>query len=853
MKHSDKKVSKIIFSELLNDKTNGKVLPFIFQLLLLFIALSGFVYCVSTSIQMPISYVKIALICFVSLFICALFTLNKRLYIWFLGIFGLVVFCILFLIKALRSRIFEAFEFCYNLTIKIVIDQGYVNYQSAMTKDITEQLAQPELVNSYFYCVIIVLAIVFSVLFTSTMMKRSLVWLSVLPCFIVLTPSLYFGAVPSGSAFCIFISGIIGCYSESIAYFVYKNSRKNKDTEDNDKNLGYVMRCSVNGFASTVVVLVASLLIYSSVYSNDILQFDSVRKILDDVAVKIMNNLFYEQYETADGAIGGLLNGDVLELKAPNFRQLPVMTVTTRTNTTLYLRGWIGDTLTDEGWKVLNESDTENYRDVVSGNFDQYTQMYDYTKLVSEKELLQASADNDTSALGFIYDTVNIKAKFTKSLMVFLPVTGLDDDIEGDYSGIETIGDKICFFENRRPNGNSYTIDTVVQNFYNAQAYSDFQQKQEDYMFMAKLIENKQVELNEEEQFIYDERQYRKYVEENYLDVPNGAEFLSDLSQEVTAGFSDNFSKALAIERYFKNNYNYSINFPQHEGTALEKIQYMIENTQTAYCTYYATAMTIMMRSLNIPARYVTGYHAMVVPKNDKNLYTREIVDEDYHAWVEVYFDGIGWITFDPTPGIGGDQLIRDYSFLEESGDGDTAHESESITINNPEDDQEPENSIDVDDQLHQTDFSLPMWLWIIIVAVSVILFLMILSSISIVLINRRFNKKFKIISNMPPTQMVSALYPWILRLLSSLGYTPQPGESVVEFAKRVDAVFMTDPGLGTIINILEMTQFSENTVDPADAVMVKNYFERLSIMVFFSLNIFKKYYYMATINKKQN
>ena len=126
----------------------------------------------------------------------------------------------LFILRSVSNRIYDAFSFCYNLTIHIVVEEGYTNYKSAMTENITDRLSDTELVSGYFYCVIIVLAVVFSVLFASTMLKKSLVWVAVLPCFIILTPSLFFGAVPRRPAFGLFISGIIGCYAESIAYTV---------------------------------------------------------------------------------------------------------------------------------------------------------------------------------------------------------------------------------------------------------------------------------------------------------------------------------------------------------------------------------------------------------------------------------------------------------------------------------------------------------------------------------------------------------------------------------------------------------------------------------------------------------
>ena len=855
MKRSEKVIPKLIYIEPFKMKKGKNILPFIFQLLLLWLSLTGFVYCIATSVKMPISLLTISVICLPCLLISALFTVNKKLYITFISIFGGVVLCVLFLLRSLRDRIIEAFIFCYNLTIQIVVDEGYTNYKSAMTEDITDKLADPNTVNGYFYCVVIVLIIVFSVLFTSTMMKRSFVWLNTLPCFLVLTPSLYFGAVPSGPAFCLFISGIIGCYAESIVYAVHKNSvKKGVGASRNHNRLGYVAHCAANGFYCAVTVLIVSLSISSVVYSNDVLQIDSVREIIDNAAMKLMNKFFYEQYESAEGAIGGLLDGNVLKLETPNFRELPVMTVTTRTNTSLYLRGWIGDELCDDGWLILDEEDTENYKNAVSEQFDQYTQLYRYTKLVSKSELSSAETSADTAKLGFVYDTVNIKAKFTKSLMMFVPVTGINNIVEGQYRGITTIGDNISFFDDKRPASNSYTIDAALQSFSDRDFYSNFEEKQKNYLFMANAVLVKQSGLNEEEQFMYDERKYKEYVQNTYLSLPQDIEFLSSLAEEITENYNDDFDKALVLERYFKTDYNYARSFTNSEDTPVDKIRYMIETSKTGYCTYYATAMTLMVRSLGIPARYVTGYHAMVVPETGKSKYTREIIDENYHAWVEVYFDGIGWLTFDPTPGIGGNQIIRDYGYLDDPAP-DT-QEPETPYVESPvvsdDGDIDDSNSVDVGNEMPIPEDNLPGWVITLIVIVAVIVIVSVGAAVTIILINGKFNKYRDYVFRLPPTEMVSTLYSSILRLLGSLGYRPENGEPIHHFADRVDNAFNLTTRLRSIIDVLEMTQFSKNTVDEQTAQTIGLYFDQLSMIALKRHNVFKKYYYMATINKKK-
>ena len=80
------------------------------------------------------------------------------------------------------AKIIESFVFCYNLTIDIMVEQGYTNYKSSMTQDITELLLDEQYMSECFYTVIIVLSIIFSVLFASTLLKRSLIWIAALPC-----------------------------------------------------------------------------------------------------------------------------------------------------------------------------------------------------------------------------------------------------------------------------------------------------------------------------------------------------------------------------------------------------------------------------------------------------------------------------------------------------------------------------------------------------------------------------------------------------------------------------------------------------------------------------------------------
>lgn len=135
---------------------------------------------------------------------------------------------------------------------------------------------------------------------------------------------------------------------------------------------------------------------------------------------------------------------------------------------------------------------------------------------------------------------------------------------------------------------------------------------------------------------------------EKYLKLPNGIPSrVYDLADEITDKYSSPYMKASAIENYLKTNYPYSRDTSiLPEGR--DFVDYFLFDEQKGSCSYYATALAVMARMVDIPARYVEGF---VVPYSQGSDGYREVLNADAHAWVELYFEGVGWVTFDPTPG----------------------------------------------------------------------------------------------------------------------------------------------------------------------------------------------------------
>lgn len=117
-----------------------------------------------------------------------------------------------------------------------------------------------------------------------------------------------------------------------------------------------------------------------------------------------------------------------------------------------------------------------------------------------------------------------------------------------------------------------------------------------------------------------------------------------DMAAQMTAQAATPYQKALALQRYLSSNYAYDLNVPEQPSNQDFVSTFLVE-TKRGYCTYFASAMTVMCRMAGLPARYVEGY---VAYPDAEGLAL--VTGKEGHAWTEVYFRGFGWVTFDATP-----------------------------------------------------------------------------------------------------------------------------------------------------------------------------------------------------------
>jgi len=138
---------------------------------------------------------------------------------------------------------------------------------------------------------------------------------------------------------------------------------------------------------------------------------------------------------------------------------------------------------------------------------------------------------------------------------------------------------------------------------------------------------------------------YSNSIRQRYLQLPALDPRIPELAKQITLHADTPYDKASAIEGYLRSHYGYTLDLsgpPQSDPLA-----YFLFQKRAGHCEYFAAAMTVMLRSVGIPARYINGFLTGEYNDVGGDLIVRA---SDAHSWVEAYFPSFGWMTFDPTP-----------------------------------------------------------------------------------------------------------------------------------------------------------------------------------------------------------
>ncbi len=138
---------------------------------------------------------------------------------------------------------------------------------------------------------------------------------------------------------------------------------------------------------------------------------------------------------------------------------------------------------------------------------------------------------------------------------------------------------------------------------------------------------------------------YPPDIRTHYLQMPELDPRVVELARQVTSAAANPYDKAVALQSYLQTRYQYTLD--QGSISAKDPLANFLFVRKAGHCEYFATAMTMMLRTLGIPSRYINGFQTGEYNDVGGDYIVRA---SDAHSWVEAYFPGRGWITFDPTP-----------------------------------------------------------------------------------------------------------------------------------------------------------------------------------------------------------
>lgn len=298
-------------------------------------------------------------------------------------------------------------------------------------------------------------------------------------------------------------------------------------------------------------------------------------------------------------------------------------------------------------------------------------------------------------------------------------------------------------------------------------------------------------------------------IQEQYTQLPDSLpDRVGDLADEITEDFSSRYDQAKAVEKYFgENDFTYQLSdvpVPEEDEDYVDQFLY---DTKAGYCDNYSTSMIVMLRTLDIPARWAKGFTGgeKVDETEDSDGETKgvyEITNANAHSWVEVYFPDIGWVPFEPTQGFNNQadfftETDEDGDALDPSGDEEEPPEAEendndnddSSDANEETEEESPENESEADEATSHTPAFSYWYLFIIAVVLILLGGLLYLrrSHIRAYLFRRKWAQGDGDVNN------YRKAYLFLLHLLAHKGLKKTPEQTLREFAGRMDRRFHGD------------------------------------------------------------
>ena len=452
---------------------------------------------------------------------------------------------------------------------------------------------------------------------------------------LIIVAELLVGNSPTGQGIFLVFAGVLLASNQSFTMPDFRLSEGNKGRMGKKHLFGWLPSMVVLSLLC-LTVFIAGRKPAEETVKNRAGEFED--KIMD-TATKIADWEFWRTIEDPGGVenmVEGILgtidfDRENLDNEEPKFENVPVlqMTVEKKPEGRIYLKGFYADTYKNGVWEKNADAFAEACTDA---GFEAEKVAEELTSLGVKKQLdgyrlkkLSMSTHGLDASLLY-YDSNTIKA--------YLPYF-----IEENLSGLSVDGEG-----NYKKRKSDEELDFVLWEYSGS-----YETRLNSFAYGTSLRW---------------ERWYEKYIKENYLKVPENMPNVEQVAKELsTVDFSrtklgdidsineERLAKAYVVADWLARNTSYSTILPKLPRKT-DPIEYFLGTTKKGYCMHYASAGVMILRTMGVPARYASGY---VVSRGSFNStkegYVSEVLDNQAHAWAEIYLNGIGWVPVEMTSG----------------------------------------------------------------------------------------------------------------------------------------------------------------------------------------------------------
>ena len=661
------------------------------------------IYCLITSMQIEVNHRLF--VSFTMLF-CVVLLSSMTLKNWRLTVIPSELFVLILLLWEDKESILQGIYRLENIAVKAINQYFSVNLPFFLVEQYDDVMCITK--------ALLVIAFILSFLLICSLVLRGLKYLFllisiacyVLPCIV--------GMLPDERIFIIYAISLV-----SLVGLLFTNGNEWMVYQKNERNNNYIR---VFLGLSYMLVAVISLSIASVFLSEEryeklpivewkeVLQTQVKEVELPEIESDI--KLFPKTFQSIGGLSGGRLDVSNGVVKYNHSKQLLVTMA--KPSYELYLKGFTGVNYEGTAWTAA-KADQESFRGIVDEMQKEQITIDEYTIRVLGALAEQNRIPNDD----IISNDVTIEYKKANRNYLYYPYYtwfgGISQDFTREYNYHNLLYHEGYVIPEEK--NSSYILRTYSINDSESfiQSILDEIQREDIYAGNPQWLDvnllEPTVSLNQLSEI---EDQYRKYVYDVYLSLPEDRvdhliQETLEYKEKLDTGASKSSKYMIKAVEYVRDylweRADYSL-APGKTPKGEDYIEYFLYENHKGYCAHYASAATIMLRVLRIPARYVEGYYinedmineAPIIHKDVSNGGEQiqvTVEDVQAHSWVEIYIDGFGWLPLEFTEPTSGE----DNTNLSETAPSIT--QSPEITAQpTKEPENLPENNLQTDENV---------------------------------------------------------------------------------------------------------------------------------------------------------